>query len=268
MPINATVEYFKAEAKFHKAKSNEEKIAALEEMIREIPKHKGAEHTLAQLRAKLAKLKKEGKAASAKRGGRKIGIPKEGEAQVCILGLTNSGKSSLLNALTNVKAEVGHHSYTTTKPEIGMMDYKGVKIQLVEIPSTFLPEYMGTCRTADAVLILYKNELEKVKVDEIVKGNFIHSKCIYADSFAESPENIKEKIWAALGLMVVYTKDKKHVSPMALRKGANVRDFALRVHKDFVKDFRFAILLRGKMKKQIGLNYILEDGDVVEVYIK
>ena len=127
---------------------------------------------------------------------------------------------------------------------------------------------MGVARTADAVLILYKNEIEKAKMDEIIKGNFIHTKCIYAGSFAESPEAIKEKIWSALGLIVAYTKTKKGVSPMALKKGSNVRDFALRVHKDFVKDFRFAMLLRKGMKKQVGLNYFLEDGDVVEIYLK
>lgn len=57
MPLNATVEYFKAEEKYKSAKTKEEKIKYLEEMIRELPSHKGAENVLAQLRRRLSKLK-------------------------------------------------------------------------------------------------------------------------------------------------------------------------------------------------------------------
>ena len=82
MPVNAPIEYYKAEEKFLSARSREEKIETLEEMIRLLPKHKGTEHVLGQLRARMAKLKKQGE----KKGARQKGIKKEGAAQVCLLG--------------------------------------------------------------------------------------------------------------------------------------------------------------------------------------
>src|SRR3989338_8773543 len=161
MPINATIEYYKAEEKFKNAKTTEEKILYLEEMIREIPKHKGVENQLALFKTKLAKLKKEATKASKRKGGTKKGITKEGEAQVCILGKTMSGKSTVLSQLTDARPKISDNPYTTTKPVVGMMDYNGVKIQLVEIPSTFNPEYLSICRSADLIAILANTEQEK-----------------------------------------------------------------------------------------------------------
>ena len=43
MPINAGFEYAEAEKKYFEAQTNEEKIAALEEMLRTAPSHKGSE---------------------------------------------------------------------------------------------------------------------------------------------------------------------------------------------------------------------------------
>ena len=59
MPVNAPAEYFVAEEKFRKAKVKDEKIIALEEMIRLLPKHHGSENAHADLKSKLAKLRKE-----------------------------------------------------------------------------------------------------------------------------------------------------------------------------------------------------------------
>ena len=54
MPVNAPAEYFIAEQRFRDAKGKEEKILAMEEMIRLLPKHHGSEQALAQLKSKLA----------------------------------------------------------------------------------------------------------------------------------------------------------------------------------------------------------------------
>ena len=180
MPVNAPVEYFKAEDRFRSAKSREEKIAALEEMIRLLPRHHGSENAHAQLRSKLAKLKKETK----KKGGTKTSIAKEGEAQVCLIGYTKSGKSWLLSKLTHAKPKISETPFTTTKPEVGMMDYEGVKIQIVEIPSTFEPEHLSIARSCDLVVLVSKGEdikklenksqLEQEKVENL--GRFLKEK--------------------------------------------------------------------------------------------
>jgi len=272
MPINAPVEYFKAEEKFRNAKTIEEKIIAIEEMIRFLPKHKGTENLLAQLNAKLARLRKESTKQRKKSG--KKGIEKEGEAQVCILGFANSGKSWLLSKLTDAKPEIADYPYTTTQPTVGMMEYSGVKIQLVEIPATFSPSDMSIARTSDAIVFVYKEISEKKKLEKIAEDNFLKQKRIFVNPWKEGIENIANKIWNMLDLIIVYTKEigKKKLSPMALPRGSTVKDFAERIHKDFVKNFRFARLFRkekGKeWVKQVGLDYTLKNGDVVELHMK
>ncbi|MBI3190961.1 TGS domain-containing protein [archaeon] len=265
MPVNAPSEYFRAEEKFHSARTKEEKIVALEEMIRLLPRHHGSENMIAQLKSRLAKLKKE---KEGKKGGKSLSITKEGESQVCIIGFTNSGKSFLLGKLTDAKPAIANHPYTTTKPEIGMMDYKGVKIQLVEIPSTFEPQFLSIARTADLILLVASHEKEEQDLRKILADNFIRTKYIFANAFSEPPGMIKEKIWHNLNLMVVYTKKGRVSTPMALPAGSVIRDFAQRIHKDFVKNFRFARVLRKNRTTQAGLNYRLQDDDVVEIYTK
>ncbi|MCX6816229.1 MAG: TGS domain-containing protein [Candidatus Aenigmarchaeota archaeon] len=273
MPVNAPPEYFKAEEKFHSAKTKEEKITALEEMLRLMPRHHGSENALAQLKSRLAKLRKE---STGKKGGRTVAIMKEGDAQVCFIGFTNSGKSWLLSRLTGAKPEIASHPYTTTKPQIGMMDYKGVKIQLVEIPSTFEPKYMSIARTADAIILIARHEKEEKDLKKLLSDNFIRTKFTIANPFDEDVSHIKEKIWYLLGFIIVYCKktqaDRRaeHVggTPMALKSGATIRDFAQRIHKDFVKDFRYARVLRKGRMTQAGLDYKLQENDVVELYMK
>lgn len=272
MPVNAPPEYMKAEEKFRSSKTKEEKIAALEEMIRLMPRHHGSEAAHAQLKSRLAKLKKE---ASAKKGSKAAGITKEGDAQVCIIGLTKSGKSTLLASLTKAKPLISPHPYTTTKPEVGMMDYNGAKVQLIEIPSTFDPKCMSIARTSDLVVIAAAKGQEK-RVEDILENHYIRVNRITADPLSEEVALVKERIWSALDLMVVYTKSSKNgkpvLSPMALPKNSTVKDFAERVHKDFIKDFRFARIFRKRADKsliiQAGLNYALGDGDAVELHMK
>ena len=80
MPVNAGSEYFAAEKRYLEARSKEEKIKTLEEMIRALPKHKGSEHLLAQLKHRLKKLKEEKTTKATAKP--KFSIKKEGAAQV------------------------------------------------------------------------------------------------------------------------------------------------------------------------------------------
>ena len=262
MPVNAPAEYFKAEGKFKSAKNKDEKIAALEEMIRLLPRHHGSENAHAQLKSRLAKLRKE---SEKKGGGHKAGVKKEGDAQICILGLANAGKSTLLSRLTEAKPKISAMPYTTTKPEIGMMDYKGIKVQLVEIPSTFDPEYMSIARGCDAIAVVANTEKERDIIESVLRNNYIRQK----SAVVKQGEDVKEKLWGMLGLMVVYTKAKdKRLSPMALPDGATVKAFALRIHKDFISNLRFARIVRGGRIIQAGLSYVLREGDIVELHMK
>ena len=59
MPANLTLEYLEAEEVFRHAKTANEKIAALEDMLASIPKHKGTEKLQADIKRRLARLRDE-----------------------------------------------------------------------------------------------------------------------------------------------------------------------------------------------------------------
>jgi ribosome-interacting GTPase 1 len=133
MPANLTPAYREAEAEFRAAVTREEKMAALEEMLRVIPKHKGTEHLQADLRSRLSKLRQEPKKKGPSKG-LSHKIPKEGAGQVTLVGAPNSGKSSLVGTLTHAKPEVAAYPMTTLKASPGMMPFEDIGFQLVDLP--------------------------------------------------------------------------------------------------------------------------------------
>ncbi|NIM47015.1 MAG: DUF933 domain-containing protein [Candidatus Aenigmarchaeota archaeon] len=268
MPANVTVEYVKAQEKYLNAKTREEKIAALEEMIREAPSHKGGENLRKQLKQRLAKLKQEKKAKVSRKS---LMIPKEGDAQVCILGLTQSGKSTLLSKLTNARPKISGHPFTTAKPEIGTFDFEGVKIQLIEIPSSFKPVFMSIVQSSDGVILIYRSEDELKQLKNIL-SNLRVKKSFVEIKIDEKLEKIKNDIWSMLNLIRVYCKEpgkKPEKKALVLKKGSTVEDAAEKVHKDFVKYFKFARVW-GSSKyagEKVGSDYKLKDKDVLEIHM-
>jgi small GTP-binding protein len=182
MPTNVTPEYLKAEDTYKSAKSPKEKLAALELMLSTIPKHKGTEKMQLQIKRNLSKLKKEvEKEKELKKGGGGSGatffVRKEGAAQVALVGLPNSGKSTLLNKLTGKDVEIGHYAFTTVKPIPAMLPYKGIQIQLVDMPGLIegvsLGKGMGgplisAIRAVDAIIILIDLSVDPLKDLDII----------------------------------------------------------------------------------------------------
>jgi ribosome-interacting GTPase 1 len=136
MPANLTPAYKEAEARFRTAVTREEKIAGLEEMLRVIPKHKGTDKLQADLRSRLSKLRREPKKKGPTRG-HSHKIPHEGAGQVVLVGPPNAGKSSLVASLTHAKPDVAEYPLTTREPIPGMMPYKDVAFQLVDMPALY-----------------------------------------------------------------------------------------------------------------------------------
>ena len=96
MPANLTPEYRKAEEQFRAAVTTEEKIRCLEHMLRVIPKHKGTDHLQADLKGRLAKLRRELGGGGPRRARRvdPFHVERSGAGPITLLGLPNAGKSA------------------------------------------------------------------------------------------------------------------------------------------------------------------------------
>jgi len=157
MPANLPPQYFEAERNFRSAKSPLEKIAALEEMLAIMPKHKGTDHLRAELRGRIAKLTQAlDKKAAIHRAS--MTIEKEGAGQVAVIGLPNAGKSQLISSITNASPTVAEYPFTTQAAIPGMMEFENIKIQLIDtpplVPQSTLWWLPPMLRRADALLIM------------------------------------------------------------------------------------------------------------------
>jgi len=133
MPANLSPDYLAAEKRFRSARTPQEKMEALEEMLRTIPKHKGTEKLQADIKTRIAKLRRQPKKQGAKRTTAYV-FPREGAGQIVLVGGTNSGKSSLVAKLTKATPEVAEYPFTTREPTLGMMAFEDVSFQLVDLP--------------------------------------------------------------------------------------------------------------------------------------
>jgi len=155
---NLTPQYRKAEQAYRQASTPEEELDCLQDMLREIPKHKGTDRLQADLKQKISKLKKDLQKSSpgGQKGSRRI--PRQGAGRAVLIGPPNSGKSQLLMSLTRAKPEVADYPFTTSSPMPGMMPFEDVHVQLVDTPpvtTDFLdPATQGLVRGADLVLLL------------------------------------------------------------------------------------------------------------------
>lgn len=133
MPANLTPAYKAAEERYRAAVTPEEKIAALEEMLSAMPKHKGTEKLQADLKSRIARLKRAPKKKPDTRG-QSHRVPKEGAGQVALVGPPNAGKSSLVAGLTHADPEVAEYPHTSREATPGMMPFEDTAFQLVDLP--------------------------------------------------------------------------------------------------------------------------------------
>ncbi|MBI2860138.1 MAG: TGS domain-containing protein [Chloroflexi bacterium] len=200
MPANLPPQYLEAERNFRAAKSAPEKIAALEEMLAVMPKHKGTDHLRAELRARIAKLSESmGKKLATQRAS--LIIEKEGAAQVVVTGPTNTGKSQLVACMTKASPAVAEYPFTTHSATPGMMEFENIQVQLVDTPPlTEEPEWwlVNAIRRADGLLLVVDLGNDPVAQAEFVIALLARKRIALGKALSqEEAMNVKKTVVAA-----------------------------------------------------------------------
>ena len=300
MPINAGYEYAEAEKKYLESQTNEEKIIALEEMLRTAPAHKGSERFRGDIRLKIKKLKES--ILKSKKSGKssKKGI-KKSDMQAVLIGLTNSGKSSILKALTNANPKIASYGFTTTQPEIGTLNHQNCHIQIIDLPPIASPNFdHGIVNNADTIIIVIEklHEIESIlqnlknkkakkiivfnktdlydettlrKITETLKTkkyNFI----LVSAKTNQGLEELKDKIFKSFDIIRIYTRQprkKEDEVPVIMLPNSPLEQVAEKILHGYSKKVKYAKIWGPSSKfsgQQIGLKHIVKDKDMIEFY--
>ena len=157
---------------------NEAKIKELEDRIANTKYNKKTQGAIGLYKAQLAKLKdKEESRGSGTSGGKGWEVRKTGDGTVILLGFPSAGKSTLLNALTDAKSEIGSYAFTTLTCIPGVLQYKHAKIQILDVPGIVKgaasgkgrgKEVLASMRSADLCLVLL-DATRPAEYDVIIK---------------------------------------------------------------------------------------------------
>ncbi|MEN6592665.1 MAG: GTP-binding protein [Methanobacterium sp.] len=360
----------------------DDRIKKIEEEIQKTPYNKATSHHIGKLKAKLSRLKEESlQRSNSGAKGKGFHIKKSGDSTVVLVGFPSVGKSTILNQLTNAESKIGEYEFTTLEIIPGIMEYKGAKIQIFDIPGIITgaskgkgrgKEILSVSRNADLIVVVLDvfnpqhmqvilDELRNIgirpnesvpdvtvkrrkmgginlsstipltKIDDrtirsILNEYGIHSadvlirddvnidqfidsldtNCRYVPMLlvvnkidladeeylqklkSELPDAIyvaadqgyhmdllREKIFQQLELIRIYLKPQGRKAdleePLIVRKGSTVEEVALRLHRDFVRNFRQARVWGSSVKfpgQKVGLEHHLQDQDVLRIIIK
>lgn len=296
--------YQRAEQEYHEAKTDEERVACLEIMIKECPKHKSSENMLSNLKNRLRKLK-EGLEKRKKAGKSNQQGIKKADMQCILIGPSNTGKSSLFNTITNLNSRVSAHPFTTNQILLGNFDYEDAQIQIIDMPS-FPNHDKGLLNSTDTLLLviddlnqikecekyIYRtnakiilifnkednlNETEKRKIEANLKSKFRKYDFFMISSLDKNNKKVselKKKIFGTFPIIRVYTKEPKKdpsKDPMILKKDSTIKDAAEKILKGLSKKIIRTKIWGPSSKfggQIVGLDHILKDKDIIEFNIK
>jgi uncharacterized protein len=230
-------------------------------------------------------------------------VRREGVAQVALVGPPNAGKSSLLQALSDIQIKTGDYAFTTLRPVPALTRIGGVLVQLVEIPGLLEGAHedrgggralLGVLRNADAIVycraateppasldvvlrevaaagIEKRSILVLTKADELTDP-VDHDPSALPVSILddESLDRLREAIWGLTGLIRVSPRREGRVDeePFALPADATVADLADRIHHDVGRSCTGGRVWGPSARfegQRVGRAHVLADGDVVEV---
>ncbi len=124
---------------------------------------------------------------------------------------------------------------------------------------------LGNRAYLPAMVTVNKIDVKKVEANTDMDVVYISAKNGYG------LEELKKKIFEKLELVRVYMRPegkKIEDKPMVLKKGATIKDVCLKLHRDFVKNFRYAIIDGPSASfpgQRVGLTHEVKDGDIITI---
>ena len=258
--------------------SSDQKVKEIDRILKEIP------WTVGDYKEITSELRRQREAEkdviSARHSAKSIYYVKKETPQSMIIGLPNSGKSTLLASLTNSSVKIASYPFTTQEPEVGSLVYNDVRIQMVELPAFYVgvssqnKALVALLRTTDAVIaVINKVEEMKALTSELEAsrirlfnrrtGNhgkysegltYLPAMVVYRDSAPEAEletisfadlDKIKQELYRQLSITRIYLRNRKgnvSLPPIIFLDidEVTVEDVAEEAGKRFLREFRYA----------------------------
>jgi small GTP-binding protein len=230
-----------------------------------------------------------------------ISVPREGAAQIAFVGPPNAGKSSLLQALSQIQIKTGDYAFTTTRPVAALTRIRGVLVQLVEIPGLIEGAtedrgrgraLLGVLRWADGLVLCHdvahpegldviRRELELAGIEKpsLVVATKTDEQPASPGTFGVSIlddcslDELRDRIWRLTGLIRVFLRrpGRDEAEPQPLHPPATVADVARTIHDEVEAACTGARIWGPSARfdaQRVGRDHVLEDGDTVEVLVR
>lgn len=238
-------------------------------------KNKATSFHLGQLKAKLAKLKRELLAGPSGSGGGGGGmgfdVARTGVASVGFIGFPSVGKSTLLGKLTGTHSEVAAYEFTTLTTVPGVIQYRGAKIQMLDLPGIIEGAKDGKGRGKQVIAVARSCNLLFIVLD--VSKPLQHKKIIESElegfgiRVNKEPPNIvfrkKEKGGINITNTVPLTKlDHDEIRAVMSEYRISSADIAFRCDAD-VDDL--IDVLEAQNRRYIPVIYVLNKIDAISI---
>ncbi|KAK5937128.1 GTP-binding protein rbg1 [Knufia obscura] len=194
-----------------------DKIKDIEAEMAKTQKNKATSFHLGQLKAKLAKLKRELLTPTSSGGGGGAGfdVARTGAASVGFIGFPSVGKSTLLTKLTGVHSEAASYEFTTLTTIPGQITYRGAAIQMLDLPGIIQGAKDGKGRGRQVIavakscqLIFIVLDVNKPLTDKRVIENELEG---FGIRINKQPPNIKVNKKDKGGLNITSTVPLTHI---------------------------------------------------------
>jgi small GTP-binding protein len=230
-----------------------------------------------------------------------IAVRREGAAQIAFVGPPNAGKSSLLQALSDIQIKTGDYAFTTTRPVAALTRLRGVLVQLVEIPGLIEGAaedrgggraLLGVLRGADAIVLCHDaaepNSLDTIR-GELEQAGIEKPTLLVATKTDEAPappgalgvsvldeaslDRLRDAVWKLTGLIRVFVRrpGEDAAEPQPLHPPASVVDVARTIHHELADACTGARIWGPSSRfdaQRVGRDHVVADGDTIEVLVR